>query len=199
MKMIWLLIGLIAVAVNVEGAGVADSFASAKHPSRQALRGDWKFVEGTASCVSDPELYKKFKNHGPILRWPVSFTDGVVEFSFRPQGCERIVITLNEDGHVFRIALSDEARTRIFGWVGRSSKTNKPKTIAKAGVPTSGSLDGRWVKVRMKFAGSRAEMRIGDYTAELKHASIGRKKGEFTLSFAGGSLAMRDVRVVPAD
>ena len=181
------------------GGALKDDFASAKHPTRQALRGEWKFAENVASCVSDPELYKKFKNHGPILRWPTKFTDGTVAFELKAKGCSRIVITLNEEGHVFRISLNDEQKTRIFGWVGRSSKTNKPKTIAKDGVPTAGAIDGKWMKGRMVFSGNECRITLGDYTAKLNHPSIGRKKGEFTISFASGECAIRGVSVTPAE
>ena len=137
-RLITILALLFGVMTGAQAAGFRDDFAHSKSSIRQALRGDWKFENNTASCVSDPELYKKFKNHGHILRWPAAFTDGAVEFEFQSKGCQRIVITLNEDGHVFRIALSDEQRTRIFGWIGKSSKQNKPKTIAKAAYLPSG-------------------------------------------------------------
>lgn len=195
---ITVLLVLAALAGNASAA-VRDDFSSAKHALRQALRGDWKFANNAAHCVSDPEDYKKYKNHGPILRWPCKFTDGTVEFEFKPKDCQRIVITLNEEGHVFRISLNDEQRTRIFGWVGRSSKTNKPKTIAKEGVPTAAALNGKWVKGRLAFQGDVAQVKIGDYSARLRHPSIGRRKGEFTISFALGECAFRKVWVTPAD
>ena len=172
-----------------------DSFSSPTHETRQALRGDWIFQNGVASCVSDPVLYKEFKNHGPILRWPTEFTDGTVEFEFKPEDCQRIVITLNEDGHVFRMSLREPENTRIFGWIGRSSKENKAKEIAREGVPPLKSINGKWTKVKMTFNGDRAQIQIGDYKADLKHGSIGRKKGEFTFSFAFGSCAIRGVSV----
>lgn len=181
-----------------QAGGFRDDFSNPKLKNRQALRGDWKYANNTASCVSDPELYKKFANHGPILRWPCKFTDGTVAFEFQPKGCQRIVITLNEDGHVFRISLSDEQRTRIFGWIGKSSKQNKAKTIAKEGVPTSADIDGKWVKVKLAIKGDKGEITIGDYSAKLKHGSLARKKGEFTISFASGECAIRNVSVTPA-
>lgn len=184
---------LLLPLVSLAG-GFEDNFASAKHPTRQALRGEWKYSNNTVSCVSDPELYKKFKNHGPILRWPAKFTDGTVEFELKAEGCSRLVITLNEDGHVFRISLNDEKRTRIFGWIGKSSKTNKPKTIASEGVPTAKSIDGKWMKGKMVFKGDHCQMTLGDYSAKLNHPSIGRRKGEFTISFASGKCSIRKVR-----
>lgn len=172
-----------------------DDFSGTDHATRQALRGEWVYHEGVASCVSDPELYKEFKNHGPILRWPTAFTDGTVEFEFKPKNCQRVVITLNEEGHVFRMALRDPGNSSIFGWIGRSSKENKSQVIAKEGVPSLDQLDGQWTQVKMTFTGDSARIQIGDYTANLKHGSIGRKKGEFTFSFAFGSCEIRGVSV----
>jgi hypothetical protein len=191
----------LAIVLSTTGSwagGISDNFSDPKLESRQALRGDWKFKNNIASCVSDPKLYKEFKNHGPILRWPCAFTDGTVEFEFQPKGCQRIVITLNEDGHVFRISLNDKDRTRIFGWIGQSSKENKAKTIAKDGVPTAADIDGKWVKVKLVIKGERGELRLGDYSAKLNHPSLARKKGEFTISFASGACSVRKVSVVPA-
>lgn len=192
------LLVVLASLSQAQAGGFRDDFSRQKLENRQALRGDWKFKNNTASCISDPELYKKFANHGPILRWPATFTDGTVEFEFQPKSCQRVIITLNEDGHVFRISLSDEQRTRIFGWIGKSSKENKPKIIAKEGVPTSAQLDGKWVKVKLAIKGDTGEITIGDYSAKLKHGSLARKKGEFTISFAGGECAVRNVSVTAA-
>lgn len=179
--------------------GFEDDFSDAANESRAALRGDWTFNDGVARCVSDPELYKKFANHGPILRWPAEFTDGTLEFEFKPKNCDRIVITLNEKGHVFRMLFHEPDRSRFFGWIGQSSKTNKPKLIAKEGVPSVTDLDGKWVKAKIIFDGNRADVTYGEYHETLTHESIGRKKGEFTISFASGELAVRDVSLSPAD
>jgi len=185
---------LIPTAIT-HAAVLIDEFSGSKHDSRQALRGEWIFQDGVASCLSDPELYKEFKNHGPILRWPAKFTNGTVEFEFKPKDCQRVVITLNEEGHVFRMSLREPERTSIFGWIGRSSKENKSKQIAKEGVPSLNQLDGKWTQVKMRFKGNQATIQIGDYEEVLTHDSIGRKKGEFTFSFAFGSCSVRNVRV----
>lgn len=179
--------------------GFQDDFSDPSLKSRQALRGEWTFENGTARCVADPELYKKFDNHGPILRWPAEFTDGTLEFEFQPQKCQRVIITLNEKGHVFRMLFHDAQRTRFFGWIGQSSKTNKPKKVAQEGVPSIDDLNGEWIQSRIVFRGNTADITYGDYKATLKHESIGRKKGEFTISFASGEIAVRNVRLTTAD
>ncbi|MCB1122722.1 MAG: hypothetical protein KJT03_14310 [Verrucomicrobiae bacterium] len=188
-------LSLIAVPNLIQAAGFKDDFSDPKLELRQALRGEWTYKDGVASCVSDPELYKQFANHGPILRWPVEFTNGTVECEFKPEGCQRVVITLNEDGHVFRISLTEEKNTRIFGWIGKSSKENKPETIAKDGVPSVDSIDGQWTRLRLTINGDTGVIQIGDYKATLKHGSLARRKGEFTISFAFGSCAVRNVSV----
>lgn len=177
------------------GDGFQDDFSDAKSKTRQALRGDWKFDHGIASCVSDPELYRKFANHGPILRWPAEFTDGTLEFEFQPKDCERVIITLNEKGHVFRMLFHEPAKTKFIGWIGQSSRTNKPKVVANEGVPSIGDLNGKWVKAKVVFKGKTADVTYGDYNARLKHESIGRRKGEFTISFASGELSVRNVKL----
>lgn len=178
-----------------QAAWLQDDFSDPRLASRQALRGEWKFEEGVASCVADPELYKAFANHGPILRWPCEFTDGTVEFEFKPQGCQRVVFTLNEDGHVFRISLADQDRSSIFGWIGRSSKENKSQPIANKGVPGIEELDGQWVKVKLVIQGDEGTIQLANYSAKLKHGSLARKKGEFTISFASGECAIRQVSI----
>ena len=194
MKLLPVLVILFSAA-TLQSGGFTDNFSEPELEIRQALRGEWVYEDGIASCVSDPVLYKEFANHGPILRWPATFTDGTVEFEFKPQGCQRIVITLNEDGHVFRISLREPQGTSIFGWIGKSSKENKSQTIAKEGVPPLASLDNQWTQVKLVTKGNTGHIQIGDYKATLNHGSIGRKKGEFTISFASGECAIRNVRV----
>lgn len=132
--------------VPAAAAEIVDDFSKPDWKGRQALRGEWKFENNQASCVADPKLYKKFKNHGPILRWSLAkpFKDGTVKMEFQPKKCQRTVITLNnETGHVFRIALTDDvkAKTRIFGWAHPSKEKDKPaETLAQKG----GAEDARY-------------------------------------------------------
>ena len=179
----------------VQGGGFNDDFSDPKLEIQQAFRGDWIFEDKVASCVSDPELYIEFLNHGPILRWPCEITDGSLEFEFKPKGCERVVITYNGDGHIVRISLKDDGGSSVFGWIGKSSKENKSQSIAKKGVPSLASIDGQWIKVKLAIKGDSGRIRIGDYSASIQHGSLAREKGEFTFSFASGECAVRNVSV----
>ena len=180
-------------------AGVRDNFASAEHPTRQALRGEWVYDANTATCVSDPVLYKEFKNHGPILRWPCELVDGTLEFEVKPMGCQRLVITFNGDGHVFRISMRDDDGSQIKGWIGRSSKENKGDNLAEIPLPKVTDIDGQWVKLILVMKAGKGTLSVGDYAIDLEHGSLARLKKEFTISFASGSCAVRGVNVMPSD
>jgi hypothetical protein len=101
-----------------------DDFADAKLEGRLAERGEWKFASGIASCVADPELYEQFKNHGPILKWPREFNDATIEFEMKPTDCQRVVFTLNGEGHIFRVTLANETHDAPAG----TSKVPKERT-----------------------------------------------------------------------
>ncbi|QGJ70177.1 Hypothetical protein PBC10988_18710 [Planctomycetales bacterium 10988] len=197
-----LTVSILAVTGTAFANHLYDDFSKADFPERQALRGEWTYENNEAHCVSDPELYKKFKNHGPILRYDSEFSDGTIEFEFQPKDVERMIFTLNsaDAGHVFRMRLADgktRQGSRIYGWAG-PSKDNDPEMIAVQGVPTLDTMNGKWVRVKIVIEGDRATVTIGDYSEELKHASIGREKGEVTISFASGELGVRGVHIHPA-
>ena len=199
MKLACLSLLLVAASTGiVRGDGFVDDFSRPELKDRQALRGAWVFADKQAKCVADPKLYKEFKNHGPILRWPCDFRSGTIEFEFKPRQVQRLVFTFNDEGHVFRGTLGDSQRTRIFGWSGLSKDT-KPETLVKQGVPLISQLEDQWIKAKVRIKGDTGEVTIGDFTAKLKHASLARRKREFTLSFAFGELTVRNVRLTTND
>ena len=181
-----------------------DDFSSAKSSVRLAERGAWKFENQVATCVADLKLYKQYKNHGPILRWSPQFTDGSLQFAFKPEKCQRVVFTLNGDGHIFRVILFDasvnsptgasRAHSRLIAWATKSSKQNKGDTIKPNGLPDLPAVDGEWTKLKLDVHDGQAKLSIGDFTTNIKHAALRREKTSITLSFAFGSLAVRDFR-----
>ncbi|MFP6765113.1 MAG: hypothetical protein VB858_15905 [Planctomycetaceae bacterium] len=182
-----------------------DDFSDARFNGRQAERGEWVFRNRTASCVADPELYGKFKNHGPILKWPHEFRDGIISFEMRARRCQRVVFTLNGDGHIFRVTLADETAsapagpskvpTRLIAWATKSSKQNKGDTIRPAGLPDLPAVNGRWVKVMLSVKGQQATLNIGDYQTKIDHAALGRDRNQVLLTFAYGQLEVRNFRL----
>ncbi|MGI9473522.1 MAG: hypothetical protein ACR2NZ_18415 [Rubripirellula sp.] len=184
---------------------VIDNFSEAEFSGRSAERGEWQFQESQASCVADPELYKQFKNHGPIIKWPHDFKEGTVEFEMKPSDCQRVVFTLNGDGHVFRVTLADETATaaagpskvptRIIAWKTKSSKQNKGDSIKPEGMPDLSAVNDQWVKVRLKIDGSKATLGLNDFTTEIDHPALEREKTMVMLTFAFGKLTVRDFQL----
>lgn len=182
-----------------------DNFNQPKLDGRLAERGEWQFRDGVASCLADPELYKKFKNHGPILKWPREFHDATVDFEMKATNCQRVVFTLNGEGHIFRVTLADETPnaaagkskvpTRIIAWATQSSKQNKGDTIKPAGLPDLPAVNRKWVRVKLDVKGTHATLTIGDFQTKLKHAALGRDKNMVTLTFAQGEIAVRNFRM----
>lgn len=183
-----------------------DEFCTAKLEGRLAERGEWKFENGVANCVADPVLYNKYKNHGPILKWPREFNDATIRFEMKVTDCQRVVFTLNGDGHIFRVTLADErpeapagtskVPTRVIAWATKSSKQNKGDTIKPKSMPDLPAVNGKWVRVRLEVKGEQAILTIGDFQSEITHAALARDKNMVMLTFAHGELAVRNFRMM---
>jgi hypothetical protein len=181
---------------------VIDTFTTETFETRAAERGDWSFHDGVASVVSDPVLYEKYANHGPILKWSVDCSQGETDFAMYPSGCQRVVFTLNGDGHVFRISLINpekamspwqkKSKSRMIAWAQKSSKTNKGESLQPQGFPSLETLDSKWTKVSVGIQGDTAVITIGKFQIEFQHEAMQREKSEITISFASGSLQVRD-------
>ncbi len=196
MKITGLLLALLVSLAPASAAGPAtlfkDDFSDAKLPQRRALRGDWKFTNGTATCTQDDALFKQFKDHGPILFYDLAHTDVTVRFSFKAEGAKTVVFTANgEMGHVFRFVMTPTG-TSI-----RAFPTDKPdaKSIALATEKLPLKF-GEWIPVEVKLAGSKATVKIGDAPAKTyEHASLARAKVNLSVGFAFGTVSVKDVVV----
>lgn len=205
MKLIFTILFLLTLVQAACAGEFIDDFSAAQLEGRRAERGEWKFENGEASAVADPELYKQFKNHGPILKWPVEFNDAAIEFEMKAMNCQRVVFTLNGEGHIFRVTLADEnaeatagpskVPTRIIAWATQSSKDNKGDTIVPEGLPDLPKINDNWVKVRLHVKGNRGDLTIGDFNTKITHAALARDKNMVMLSFAHGALAVRNFRM----
>ncbi|MCR9202225.1 MAG: terpene cyclase/mutase family protein [Planctomycetaceae bacterium] len=183
-----------------------DNFDTETRHGRLAERGAWQFENGIARCIADPTLYRKFKNHGPILKWPRKFRDGTIAFEMKARDCQRVVFTLNGDGHIFRVTLADEhpeatagpskVPTRLIAWATKSSKQNKGTTIRPAGLPDLPAVNEQWVAVRLKVQGTRGVLNIGDFRTEITHDALARDKTMVMLTFAYGELAVRRMKIL---
>ncbi len=195
MKNIFAIATLLSVfCTRAIAADFKDDFTNPRLEQRRAARGDWKIADGIARCTQDDELYKKNKDHGPILFYDVPTQDSVVHFAFRPQGCKNIVFTLNgESNHVFRLLIGDKGATvRAFPAGG---KEHVAKTLAQDGPKL---VQGEWTEVTVEIRGPKATVKIGkDYTKTVEDPAIAQVKTNIRLGFSFGTLEVREFAVKP--
>lgn len=166
-----------------------DDFSNPKLEQRRASRGDWKFADGAATCTQDDALYKKNKDHGPIIFYHLPLQDARIRFSFKADGAKTLVFTGNgADGHVFRFVMSDRG-TSIRAFPADSADH---KSIS-LGNEAPKLKSGEWVPVEVDLRGSKATVKIGDFVKTCEHASLTRAKTNISIGFSFGTLTVKDV------
>jgi hypothetical protein len=191
MKTLHLLLALAAATTlhAVEVPLLKDDFSDPKLAARRAVRGDWKFSGGVASCTQDDALYAKYKNHGPIVFYDLTFTDATVRFSFKPDGAKSVVFTANgEKGHVFRFVMSAN---------GTSIRAFPPEAEDHASISLGQEKVAlkscEWTPVEVKLRGATATVKIGDAPEKAcEHTSLARPKSNLSVGFSFGTVSVRD-------
>ena len=195
-----LIASIIALSAN---ESFIDNFSNPELKDRQAQRGEWKFADNTASCISSKELYNKYHNHGPILKWPRDCTSGTIEFKIKTNNCSRFVFTLNGDGHIFRVCLADKSqnnkwiKTRAIAWATKSSKENKGDSFHPEGMPDLSSINNQWIQFKLSITGEKGYLQIGNFSNEINHKAFSRKKNTIMASFAHGDFAIKNFKFTP--
>lgn len=176
-------------------SGIHDDFSDEKLPGRRAARGDWKFADHTLRCTMDEELYRKFKNHGPIVFYSMDYTSAVIRYQFKADAARTVIFTANgASGHVFRMK-QDKAGISLMAFEPDDTGKAKGKAIAKEPLPLS---DGTWVPVEVRFDDNKVTVNVGDsFTKTLEQASFDVPKTNFSIGFAYGSMSLKDVTAEP--
>ena len=165
-----------------------DDFSTPQLEKRRASRGPWTFADHTATCTQDDELYKKFKDHGPIIFYDLPHTDAVVHFSYKADGAKSVVFTANgEHGHVFRFVSSANGTSfRAF------PTASADHTSIALGKPGTALKPGEWVDVTVTLKGPTATVKIGpDFTTTVEHPDLATAKINLSIGFAFGTFAVR--------
>jgi len=185
---------LALISVHAIAADFKDNFDSPKLEQRRAVRGDWKIADGIARCTQDDELYKKNKDHGPIIFYDVPTQDSTVHFAFKPQGCKTLVFTLNGGtSHVFRFITSDKG-TSIRAFPANSAE-HASKPLAQDGPKLA---QGEWAEVTVEIRGPKAAVKIGkDYAKTVEDPAIAQAKTNLSIGFSFGTLEVKDFAVKP--
>lgn len=170
-----------------------DDFSSAKLDQRRAMRGEWKFADQTATCTQDDELYKKNKDHGPILFYDLAYSDAAIRFAVKPDAnTKSIVFTANgAESHLYRLVFSHA------GMAVRAFPTDSKdhKSVALANETAVKLKTGEWNEVSVELRGGKATVKVGDFTRTYEHASIGLAKVNLSIGFSFGTLSVKDLVV----
>ncbi len=182
-------------AIAADAPLLKDDFSVAKLEQRRAMRGEWKFTEGIASCTQDDALYKKNKDHGPILFYDLAYTDATIRFSYQADAAVKsVVFTCNgDDGHVFRIVASAVGT----GMRAFPADAMNHKSIALAQEKSLALKPGEWVPVTITVHGTKAKVKIGGFEKTYEHPSLARAKSNLSVGFGFGTLRVKDVVVMP--
>lgn len=158
-------------------------------PERRASRGDWSIADGVARCTQDDELYKKNKDHGPILFYDFPATDATYRFAVKPSGVQSLVFTLNgEKGHVFRFVTTSR------GTGFRAFPPGDEKSIQTAIQKEWKATEGEWTPVEVAVKGGKVVVTFGNHEAiTIEHPSYADAKVNFSIGFAFGTLEVKDV------
>lgn len=186
---------LISSAIAADTVLLKDDFSAPNLESRRASRGPWKFADQTATCTQDDELYKKSKDHGPILFYDLAYTDATIRFSYKADAAVKtMVFTCNsEDGHVFRFG-SSAAGTAVRAF---PTDSKEHKSISTGQEKTLTLKPGEWVPVTVTLRGPKVTLKIGDFEKTYEHASYAQKKSNLSVGFSFGTLSVKDLVVTP--
>ena len=188
-------IALVSQTLAADAPLLKDDFSAAKLEQRRAMRGEWKFAGGTATCTQDDALYKKNKDHGPILFYDLAYTDATIHFSYQPDAAVKsMVFTCNgADGHIFRFVTSAAGT----GMRAFPVDAKDHKSIALAQEKALALKAGEWVPVTVTLRGTKATVKIGDAEKTYEHPSLARAKSNLSIGFAFGTLSVKDISVLP--
>lgn len=192
MKHLLLLLAFSSV-LAADAPWLRDDFSVAKLDQRRAMRGEWKFADQTATCTQDDELYKKNKNHGPILFYDLEYTDASICFAVKPDAnIKSIVFTANgAEAHLFRLVFSQAGMAvRAF-----PADSKYHKAVALANEASVKLKTGEWNEVSVELRGGKATVKVGDFARTYEHVSISLAKVNLSVGFSFGTLSVKDLVV----
>ena len=189
-------------------ADITDNFDALEKEGRLLQRGEWHLKDGVAHVESSEEIYKKYNNHGPIIKWSEAFVDGVLEVDFKPTDVNRVVFTYNGDGHIFRITFAKLPEpgakkvfvtTRMIAWAEKSSKQNKGTTIKPVNMPELSDLNKKWNHLKFSCIKGKGVLEMGDFVYEFEHEALKRKKTQIMVSIGLGTLSVKNMTFKEVD
>lgn len=184
---------LASAAMAADAPLLKDDFSAPKMETRRASRGEWKFADNSATCTQDDELYKKHKDHGPIIFYDLAYSDAVIRFAVKPDAANKgVVFTANgAEGHVFRLVFTQAGMgVRAF------PPEEKEHTSISLGNEKAAKLKvGEWTNVSVELRGAKATVKVGEFAKTYENASLAHAKTNLSVGFSFGTVSVKEMVV----
>jgi hypothetical protein len=184
------LVAVVASTAETITLPITDTFADQEMAGRTFARGPWEVKDHQTTCVQSEELVKKYKNHGPVIMYDVTYTDATISFSWKPSSAvESMALVLNsEQGHVFRLLLKPASGLMILS-----------KDEGEAKGKTMGNLPGftanEWMAVKCMISGTDVTVTYDDTTRTMRGNALKSPRNNISILFSHGNFSVKDVKV----
>lgn len=169
---------------------INDDYSSEKLASRQSARGDWKVKDSTISAPFDEALYKKFNDHGPMVRYSFdSSNDLTIEMEVMMSGISKLCFQVdNGEGHLLKAIINGTGKGSVRGFKGKESDViGKIKGSVKENV---------WIPVKLTFSGNKLTFSLnGGKPKIFEHPAFQKGKSKFVYKFEKGRLSARKLQI----
>ncbi|MBM3876460.1 MAG: hypothetical protein FJ386_07050 [Verrucomicrobia bacterium] len=152
-----------------------------------ANKGDWQVRDG---AVIGKE--KASDEHAAVLTLARPIRDAVLSFSFKADGAKGFNVSLNHaKGHLFRIALGEEALT-ITKDKDKNDPASKPVPLGRTAAKFA---PGKWHTVLIEFHGSKVCVQADNGAKlEASHPELDVDKTGYRFVVRGESLLLSDLK-----
>ena len=177
---------------RVAEPAVAETFSSSVDPHWRIAKGNWKIVDGAWQGAELPA-----DKHGAVARYPLTFTDGVIEFDFRLDGAKGISLSINDaKGHVSRLSI----RPTGFTVTKDDHDHEGPDKRAVLADEKRPFEPGTWYHARVEMSGPKMTAQIDDGSKPGRavggeHEMIAVPKANFGFTVAGATASFKNLKV----
>ena len=192
MKIFYVLLTLIFSSTLTAEVIIDDDYSSKKLATRKAARGVWKVQDNSISCSFDEALYKKYNNHGPMVRYAFdNLSDLSIEMEVMlPAKMEKIVFKVdNGDGHIVKVLLGPTGKGNVRAFASK-------KESAVLGKIACSVEEGKWLPIKLSFSGNKLAVSLnGSKLKVFEHASFQKGKTKFEYTFVKGNIKARNFKI----
>lgn len=149
--------------------------------------GKWEFVEG---AMKGTEL--KADKHGAVARLPLAFTNVVVQYEVRLDGCRATTFSVNDaKEHVCRVLITPAG----FSAQKDDHDHDGPDKVEMFGKASLKIAQGEWKTVTVEIVGDEMVARMDGKVLSGANPLIACEKANFGFTVSGEGASFRNLRI----